>query len=106
MSGVGTMTRMMMYSEVGPGGGDRVQAPSVHRGQADVRLLFKVPGDNLARDCIMSCYGWLPRRHVMLPNNLSRNGIMYKPGASFYDEAEDKTLVCCSGNIYASLGRL
>ena len=29
---------------------------------------------------------------------------MYKPGASFYDEAEDKTLVCCSGNIYASLG--
>ena len=42
----------------------------------------------------------------MLPNNLSRNGIMYKPGASFYDEAEDKTLVCCSGNIYASLGRL
>ena len=37
--------------------------------------------------------------------NLSRNGIMYKPGASFYDEAEDKTLVCCSGNIYASLGR-
>ena len=57
-------------------------------------------------DCIMSCYGWLPRRHVMLPNNLSRNGIMYKPGASFYDEAEDKTLVCCSGNIYASLGRL
>ena len=29
---------------------------------------------------------------------------MYKPGASFYDEVEDKTLVCCSGNIYASLG--
>ena len=101
MSGVGTMTRMMMYPEVGPGGGDRVQAPSVHRGQADVRLLFKVPGDRLHHVML-----WLPRRHVMLPNNLSRNGIMYKPGASFYDEAEDKTLVCCSGNIYASLGRL
>ena len=42
---------------------------------------------------------------VMSPCTLSRNGIMYKPGASFYDEAEDKTLVCCSGNIYASLGR-
>ena len=44
------MVMMLMYPEVGPGGGDRVQAPSVHRGQADVRLLFKVPGDNLARN--------------------------------------------------------
>lgn len=32
-----------------------------------------------------------------------RDGIMYKPGASFYDSDTDKTLVCCSGNIYASL---
>ena len=29
---------------------------------------------------------------------------MYKPGASFYDPDTDKTLVCCSGTIYASLG--
>jgi len=32
-----------------------------------------------------------------------RDGIMYKPGASFYDPDTDKTLVCCSGTIYASL---
>jgi len=32
-----------------------------------------------------------------------RDGIMYKPGASFYDAETDKTLVCCSGTVYASL---
>lgn len=32
-----------------------------------------------------------------------KDGIMYKPGASFYDAATDTTLVCCSGSIYASL---
>ena len=31
---------------------------------------------------------------------------MYKPGASFYDPTTDKTLVCCSGNVYASLGAI
>jgi len=32
-----------------------------------------------------------------------KDGIMYKPGASFYDAATDTTLVCCSGSIYASM---
>lgn len=32
-----------------------------------------------------------------------RDGIMYKPGASFYDATMDKTLVCCSGSVYASI---
>lgn len=32
-----------------------------------------------------------------------KDGIMYKPGASFYDATTDTTLVCCSGSIYASL---
>merc|ERR1712013_831577 len=30
-----------------------------------------------------------------------KDGIMYKPGATFYDAATDTTLVCCSGSIYA-----
>jgi len=32
-----------------------------------------------------------------------RDGVMYKPGARFYDEATDSTLVCCSGDILAAL---
>ena len=28
-----------------------------------------------------------------------RDGVMYKPGATFYDAETDSTLVCCSGEI-------
>jgi len=31
-----------------------------------------------------------------------KDGIMYKPGAYFYDPQTDKTLVCCSGSIFSS----
>ena len=32
-----------------------------------------------------------------------KDGVMYKPGAMFHDPLTGKTLVCCSGNIYAAL---
>jgi len=32
-----------------------------------------------------------------------RDGVMYKPGATFFDQNLDKTLVCCSGDVFALL---
>jgi hypothetical protein len=55
-------------------------------------------GPNLERKTILSYF----RQDRMSKKTISgycpfKDGLMYKPGATFYDPILEKTLVCCSG---------